>query len=525
VRIAAAVLGVLLSISTVPPASGAGQQATPQQEARLLLQRGINLLSADRLDEAIAVLERAATLDPESSGVRYYLGRTLHAARRHEEAVHHLEIGLPDATDPGAFQLIVGQALIELDRLVEARAALDAAAVELPELAEIRFHLARICYRAGDVDAALEGLARVAATAPQWTAPLVEAAEIAAAQGDHVAEAAQWSAVLAIEPTQSGFWIRYADSLMSQADSEAALEAYQTAIRTDPASPVPQMAIAYFFFNQQRFAEAERALYEVLQRAPGHPLALLPLADVLRIDGRQEEALEVVEAALWSIDMTAPAPRSADPTALGFLQINALEVHCRVLTALNRIDEAEATARALLAADPSNIGGLFTLGTALVRSGNPEGREYLRAFQKLSAAAEKRDMASQYFYLSGDPERAVTEYEKALAIDPEDAPALTGLAAVQLALGDAARAIETLAKAREAGDDSPDWYLQWVLALDAVGRTDEADRAWLEAREQGMSLGPRVWAALGHHEGACGVAGDGASGATAAAANRLRGPG
>jgi tetratricopeptide (TPR) repeat protein len=230
---------------------------------------------------------------------------------------------------------------------------------------------------------------------------------------------------------------------------------------------------------------------------------LLPLADVLRIDGRHEEALEAVETAQWSIEMMAPAPRGVGPAPLSSLQINALEVRCRVLTSLNRIDEAAAAARALLAADPANTDGLFTLGTALMRSGDAAGREYLETFQKLSGAREKRDMASRYFYLSGDPERAVAHYEKALAIDPEDALALTGLGSVQLALGDAALALETLARAREHGDDSPDWYLAWVLALDAVGRTDEANQAWQEAREQDMTLGPKVWAALGRHQGAC----------------------
>jgi tetratricopeptide (TPR) repeat protein len=467
------------------------------------VQRSTNLLSASRLEEAISTLERAVTLDPENSTARYYLGRALHATNRHEEALDHLEVGLPLAADTGAFQLLIGQTLIELDRLLEARAALDAAAVSQPELAEISFHLARICYWAGNVDAALEGFARVAAAAPRWTAPLIEAADIAAAQGDHVTEAAQLSALLAIKPRSSSLWIRYADSLMSQADTEGALQAYQTAIRTDPASPSPHLAIAYFFFNEQRFEEAELALYEVLQRAPGHPGALLPLADVLRIDGRQEEALEALEAAQWSIEMTAPARPAADSTALSSLEINALEVRSRVLTSLSRIEEAEAAARALLAADPSNTDGLFTLGTALVRSGDPAGRDYLRTFRKLSAAREKRDMASRYFYLSGDPDRALAEYERALAIDPEDALALTGLAAVQLAQGNAARALQSLDSAREAGDDSPDWYLGRVLALDALGRSGEANQAWLEAREQGMSLGPKAWAALGHHQGAC----------------------
>jgi len=502
-KVAAALLGMLLAAPASLPALGAGQQATPQQEARILLQRSINLLSAERLDEAAATLQRAAQLDPQNTTVRYHLGRALYAMDRYEEALLHLEIALPDAADRGALQLIMGQVLIELDRLVEARATLDAAAVSQPELAEISFHLARICYWAGNVDAALAGFARVAAAAPRWPAPLLEAADIAAADGDHVTEAAQLSAVLAIEPASSRVWIRYGDSLMSQAESAAALRAYQNAIQTDPSSPSPYLAIAFFFFNEQRYEEAEVAFYEVLQRAPGHPMALLPLADVLRIDGRQEEALEALNAAQWSIDMAAPAPRGADDAALSSLQINALEVRCRVLTSLSRFDEAAAAARTLLAANPSNTDALFTLGTALVRTGDAQGRAYLRTFQKLWSAREKRDMASRYFYLSDDPERALAEYENALAIDPDDALALTGLGTVQLALGDTARALDTLAAAREAGDDSPDWYLGWVLALDAAGRSGEAKQAWLEAREQGMILGPKARAALGLHEGAC----------------------
>ena len=36
-----------------------------------------------------------------------------------------------------------------------------------------------------------------------------------------------------------------------------------------------------------------------------------------------------------------------------------------------------------------------------------------------------------------------------------------------------------------------------------LGRTDDANQAWLEARERGMTQGPKVWAALSRHQGAC----------------------
>ncbi len=58
-------------------------------------------------------------------------------------------------------------------------------------------------------------------------------------------------------------------------------------------------------------------------------------------------------------------------------------------------------------------------------------------------------------------------------------------------------------RARAAGAASLEWYREWVLALHAAGRTVEATETWQQVRAAGVILGPRVWAALGQHEGAC----------------------
>jgi Flp pilus assembly protein TadD len=153
--------------------------------------------------------------------------------------------------------------------------------------------------------------------------------------------------------------------------------------------------------------------------------------------------------------------------------------------------------------NPSNLDGLFVLGTVLLRSGNQEGRDHLRRFQRLSDVREHRELAYDFYRRGRDPDRAAAEFEKALVIEPQDAATLTGLGTVRLAQGNAAAAIELLAQAREAGAASVEWYREWVLALHAAERSDEAAQIWQQVREAGVTLGPRVWAALGNHQGAC----------------------
>ena len=185
------------------------------------------------------------------------------------------------------------------------------------------------------------------------------------------------------------------------------------------------------------------------------------------------------------------------------LRLRALELQAKTLTSLDRVTEAEAAARTLLATNPSNLDGLFVLGTVLLRSGNQEGRDHLSKFQRLSDVREHRELAYDFYRRGSDPERAATEFEKALAIEPQDAATLTGLGTVHLARGNAEAAIERLAQAHAAGAASVEWYREWILALHAAERSDEAMQIWQQVQEAGITLGPRVWAALGQHQGAC----------------------
>ena len=491
---------VVVSLAFLGPGTGMEELV---QGASQHLQRGVELLDANQPQAAIAELDQAVELEPGNPRIRYYLGRALYLTGQYEKALEHLTTGLPVAADPSAFGLIMGQSLIELDRLNEARSALDGAAALRPDYPPIQLQLAQVCYRAGNVDAALQKLAETAELAPQWTVPRLQAASIAAEKGDAATAAELFASTLDISGDLPLIWVRLGDNLEANLDYEGAIQAYRSAIATSPDLLAPQLALAYLFFNRQQFDDAATVLAELLQRVPGDPQILLPVGEIQMIEGQHEAALETIQSALRALERAPAATLQQVGSQRDGLRLRALELQAKTLTSLDRVTEAEAAARTLLAMNPSNLDGLFVLGTVLLRSGNQEGRDHLRRFQRLSDVREHRELAYDFYRRGRDPDRAVAEFEKALVIEPQDAATLTGLGTVRLAQGNAAAAVELLAQAREAGAASVEWYREWILALHAAERSDEATQVWQQVREAGVTLGPRVWAALGNHQGAC----------------------
>ena len=71
------------------------------------LEYGIYLQRADRLEESVTELRRAAQLDGSSVEARFELGRSLHRLRRLPEAGEALRGALAlDATDPRVHHLL-----------------------------------------------------------------------------------------------------------------------------------------------------------------------------------------------------------------------------------------------------------------------------------------------------------------------------------------------------------------------------------------------------------------------------------
>lgn len=502
-------------------ARGGTEDAQGQLQERL--ERAVRLLEEGRVAEALVELEAVASQAPDSPVARYQLGRALAVAGRPAEAVVELEEARRLDPDSGPIHFELARVLLQLDRLEESRRALDVAASTRPGYPPLEFYRAELCYRVGKVGEARRVFLEVADAAPGWSAPLLRAAEVALESGDVEGSVEPLRRAVELAPDDPVVRTRRADALAAAGRQRQALEAYRRAVAAAPDFLPARVRLATLLFDPlQDYEAADRALREVLDRAPWHGSARLQLARVLVFQGRQEEALEQVEEMLERLGeyarRVAGEDRSADPNGAslaarpdvaadaGFWadwwRRRARELRAEILLDLERPAEAEAVARKLLEQAPDNEVAHYTLGSVLARRRESAARDHLRAFKSLRDAREHRERARQLRRL-GDLDAARREYDRALQARPGDVDALTGLAATARVSGSPGEAVELLGRARDAGAGDEEWHREWVLALHAAGRLDEARAAWERAGTQGLSLGPEVWRKMRDPTGVC----------------------
>jgi tetratricopeptide (TPR) repeat protein len=488
-----------------------------QEDGEAYLQRGVELLAAGRFIEAIEQLERAAALMPADPRARYQLGLALFRGGKPYDAVPQLQAALETATDAGPIQFLLGQALLETGEPAAAHTALEAAAASRPSYPPIDFYRAELCYRMGRVAAARQRFAALAAALPEWTAPRVRSGALALEQ-DEPAAAVEWfRGVADASPGDAAAWLRLGSALVADEQPYEALAAYRRAAEVAPESVSALIAVAIQLINLDEHDAAIEALDAVLARDPDHGVIRYHRATLIARAGDHQQALAEVDIALEDLRESAAGVGAASPSerpstggedvapggdlaAGGEVTAGrrplaaAMLLRAEQLIAVGRPQEGAAVARDLVDAEPNYPEALFLLGNALLRSGDPAGGELLQRFRKLSDAREHRQLGDQFLLGEKDPRRAASAYERAVEAFPGDAAAWLGLGASQRQGGAPEVALESLRGAREAGADGAEWHREWVLALHAAGRLDEARAAWQEARARGLTLGPEVWA-------------------------------
>ena len=482
------VSGLTLVVSL--PLSSAAQTSTSA-----LVQRGIELLEANRVDEAVEELRVAVRLSPADPVGRYHFGRALFAARELDEALIHLEFARDATSEPGPVEFLLGQAYLEVGRLTEAAAALEAAGASRSDYPPIDYYRAEVCYRGGYIDRAREWFAELAEASPGWGAPVVRLGVIAMQLSDPALAAEQVEVAIQRSPDQPALWLRLGGAHAALGDAEAAIVAYRAALELSPAFVPARVALASELRIQRQEDEALVEYREILRRSPNHGVARLQVAEILAGRGEREVALAEVEQAANDLREFAVASATDGDDRAPSRQ-SAAELRAVLLMQLGRGDEASAAARAILGADPRSVKAYFVLGTILIRGGDALGQDHLRMFKRLTDAAEQRELGDYNRKQVDDPERARAAYLQALGHDPTDPGSLLGLGALLRRAGDFEAAIETLEAAAAAGRDDAELHREWVLASLQAGREEQARAALGRARAAGHTLGPLVWSAL-----------------------------
>ena len=229
------------------------------------------------------------------------------------------------------------------------------------------------------------------------------------------------------------------------------------------------------------FADAERALNEVLERFPDHVEALHQKGMLLARTHRVEDGIALLQR------VTAQKPAEA-------LYWNNLAAAC--LTC-DRPDDARTAARKAVELDPKY--GMAWRNLAMASSDLGQHRDAAEALERAAALApndaevwtrlglaqlELRDMA-----------RAETAFAKAVALDPGSAECRSNLGVLLAKRGRAGEAVAHLEKAAEIEPDRFTTALHYGIALTLNGEPAKGSR-WLRRATSINSKSDAAWGAL-----------------------------
>ena len=341
----------------------------------------------------------------------------------------------------------------------------------------------------------------------------------------------------AVEPADRLLLARY---LVSVGKIDDAIVAYHGAAESNL---LAKRELADMLFNQGRPAEAEPLYAELLADLDGTDRQRVGLrlaesqvrsnnteaarktldalesdgtADALRAmldlnDGKPQDALAMVDRAL---EKNPDSPTIYLQRAQIRLQIagadlgpvledldrvladqpesvQALALKARVLSSLQRHDEAAATLQVLVDTQPGNAGARELLAQALIASGDTNRAAYA-VREGLRLAPDRvglLQLDAQLAQRNGNPAAAEASLAKLIASQPDNANAVAQLAESYLAAGRDAEA-DTLLNDRPAMlNRFPIMQALRGRALAAGGRTDEARRVFGLALERADSSG------------------------------------
>ena len=292
----------------------------------------------------------------------------------------------------------------------------------------------------------------------------------------------------------------YAD----QQRSDEAIEAFRAVLRLQPDFAPAYRSLAFSLQQRQRLAEAEQVMEGYLQRAPEDPEALYFMG-TLATERNQFERAEAWMRRALAIQPDSGAARyglglilSHDPgrtaEALAELErarrVSPKEPLVPYLIGSLKLQQGDV-AGAITALeqavelDPTQPHALYTLAQATIRAGQRDrGRALLQEFQAKktrSADQDARQRAAlaafgrgRELLASGDVVGAASSLREAASGDAGNPHTWAQLAKVELSLGEAAAALESISMARGLAAGESEYLFLESVALAQLGRAQEA---------------------------------------------------
>ncbi|NQT13674.1 MAG: tetratricopeptide repeat protein [Planctomycetes bacterium] len=259
---------------------------------------------------------------------------------------------------------------------------------------------------------------------------------------------------------------RAAMEQLRQDDAEGAASLLRKSLELNPSNAESRIRLADILARNGKSEDAKPHLLKILELQPSHVLAHYGLADILSREGKPGEA----KAHLSRILELRPDHANA---------------HCGLALLLYkeaRLQEAADHCRQALHAEPNHHDALTSLGLILLDSGKPE--ESVEPLVKVLRLDPKNALANylcgRAFHHQNKLQEAAGYYRRAIQCDPDQVPAMLGLASIRIidAQPETYNIDEAIALAKRACDVTRDQdpaameILAGVYA--AAGRLDDA---------------------------------------------------
>jgi tetratricopeptide (TPR) repeat protein len=409
-------------------------------------------------DAAIALLRAALEKNPDALGVRQEIAKRL---PEQEAAAGEalLREGAERAGAPAGWAALAdyqrkrGRPEDALDS-IERALALTAKAADPLLLVAV------------DLNAELGRIEAAEAAAARMELPVYRdfaAGRIALAKDDPRAALEHLTQGLRSWPNNAG--ARYLAGLaaLEQGDVDRAIAEFVEATRADDEATDGALLAAQLYLRKGDFERAiQMADRQYDHRKPGRLQALL-------VAGRAEQA----RGGLAGAQLIAEKAAREFPK-----EPHAVSYHASVV---RRIEGPKAAAKQLAASDvdltdPANEAAIRMLAELHAEAGEPARALALAdaGVAKHADSAFFHELRGRILVVTGKPDEARTELERALEIDPEHAAASAALGTLLGRSGDVAGGLELLDAAAKLEPDEPDHAYQAALLVLAQGKEDDA---------------------------------------------------
>ena len=346
-------------------------------------------------------MTHASTLDSDTAQV---IRQALAAAQSGDlaKAFDLAEQGLRDGADPAAMHAMTGMLRCRSGDFTAGVADLRTALELRPDDSKIAVNLTAALIELSRYDEAMEVATSERAKADSSLA-LARFRGFAAQSAENYEEAVKaYQHVVDHAPSDWEAWNNLGNALTALGDFDKAVAALRRAFEINPKSPPVRFNLAANIGRAGDLAEAERQLRAMADEFPQDTRALRELHALLKEQGREEEALEAIDAAV-----------QRDPSDIELLL--ALASH-RLL--VHQMEAAEAAYHQVLKLEPANA--LANVGLAVgYELGNQDA-----ALARLVGEAEERGASAETlnFIRAFDHRRAkrFAEGLAALELVPEE---------------------------------------------------------------------------------------------------------